>query len=417
MRLDVYKIRRDFPALKQKINKKPVIYMDSACVSLKPVQVIDAVSRYYTDFPSCAGRSSHVFAKRVLDEVYNSRMEVRKFINAKKTEEIIFTKNSTEGINIIANSLNLRKGESVLISDKEHNSLLAPFQMLREKGIKLKFFRFGDIMDFKEKLTEDVRIVSTAHISNLDGTANPVKKIIRLSHKNNSLVLIDSAQSVPHMKINVRSLNPDFLVFSGHKVFGPSGTGVLYGKLDALEKLKSFTLGGGAVKDSTYKTYEIEKIPQRMEAGLQNYSGIIGLAEALRYFRKVGISRAATHEQMLNKLVSDELSREEVEILGDNDYKKRTGILSFNIKGFDSHEIAGMLNESSNIMIRSGMHCVHSWLNSNKINGSARISFSIYNTIEECMTLIEEVMKILKLNNSKKPIKRMNALKFPPYER
>lgn len=211
------------------------------------------------------------------------------------------------------------------------------------------------------------------------------------------MVLIDAAQSAVHRKINVRALDVDFLVFSGHKIFGPSGTGVLYGKLDLLKKLKPFMIGGNTVKDSTYENYEIEDVPERFEAGLQDYAGIIGLGEAIKYLINIGIENIKAHEEKLNKLISEEFIELGIEILGGENFKERSSIISFNIKGIDFHEVAGILNQSSNIMIRSGRHCVHSWFNANNIEGSARISLSIYNTEEECLKLIEEIKKICSL--------------------
>lgn len=397
MILDIKKIREDFPIFKKQINGLPVIYMDSACVSLKPIQVINAINKYYNEFPACGERSGHKLGKRVTEEMSNTREIVRDFLNAKKAKEIIFTRNSTEGINLVTNSLNLQEGDVVLTSDKEHNSVLLPVQLLKEKGIKHRIFKFGDINDFNNKLTKEVKLVSTVHISNLDGTINPIEEIIRRSHDNQSLVLIDAAQSVGHRRLNVRKLDVDFLVFSGHKVFGPSGTGVLYGKLNLLEKLKPFIIGGNTVKDSTYETYEIEDVPERFEAGLQDYAGIIGLGEAIKYLINLGVDNIEMYESRLNKLISQEFVKMGIDILGGLNPEKRSAIISFNLKGMNFHEVAGILNESKNIMIRSGRHCVHSWFNANNIDGSARISLSIYNTEEECKLLVEELKKIKSL--------------------
>lgn len=395
--MNIEEIRMDFPIFKRQINGMPIIYMDSACVSLKPAQVINALNRYYHEFPACGGRSEHRLGNKVTEEVYNARKILQNFLNVKKANEIIFTKNSTEGINLITNSLNLQEGDVVLTSDKEHNSVLLPIQLLKEKGVKHRIFKFGDINDFNNKLTKEVKFVSTAHISNLDGTINPIEEIIKFSHNNQSLVLIDAAQSAGHRKLDVRELNVDFLVFSGHKVFGPSGTGVLYGKLDLLKKLKPFLIGGSTVKDSTYEDYEIEDVPERFEAGLQDYAGIIGLGEAINYLTNIGIDNIGMHECKLNKLISQAFVELGIDILGNLDPEKRSAIISFNINGIDSHEVAGILNESANIMIRSGRHCVHSWFNANNIEGSARISLGIYNTKEECEILVEEIKRICSL--------------------
>jgi len=395
--LNVQTLRNDFPIYEKEIKGKPIIYMDSACVTLRPVQVIDAISRYYKEFPACAGRSMHSLGKRVTEEVHDARRTVKEFIGAKRTNEIIFTKNTTEGINLIANSLNIRKGDIVLTSDKEHNSGLLPFQLLKRKGIEHNVFSFGDLNDFNNKLNKNVKLVSIVHTSNLDGTSNPIKEMIKLAHDNNSLVLVDGAQSVQHKKVNVRKLDADFLAFSGHKMLGPSGTGVLYGKLDLLEELNPMFIGGDTVKNSTYDSYEAEEIPERFEPGLQNYAGIIGLAEAVRYLTKAGIRNVESHIIGLNKIIADELCDLGIEILGEKKAEKRSGIISFNIEGIDSHEIAGILNESRNVMIRSGMHCVHSWFNAHNLRGSARISLYLYNTKEECNIVMDEIKKICEI--------------------
>jgi len=394
--MNIDKIREDFQILKKELNEKPIVYLDSACVTLKPKQVIDALNKYYNEFPACGERSNHKLGKRVTEEVEKSREVVKKFINARKSNEIIFTKNTTEGINLILNSIELKKGDIILTSDKEHNSILLPVQLLKNKGIEHRIFKFGDINDFKSKLDKDIKLIVTAHISNLDGTINPIEEIINLSHKNKSLILVDAAQSILHVKINVKKMDIDFLAFSGHKIFGPSGTGVLYGKYDLLNKLKPFIFGGGTVKDSTYEDYVIENIPQRFEAGLQDYAGIIGLGEAIKYFQGLGIEGVEDYIEDLNKIITQEFLKLGIKILGEEDYKKRKGIISFNIKGINNKEIAEILNQN-NIFIRAGMHCVHSWFNSNKIDGSARISLSVYNTEEDCRKVIEEIKKIKSL--------------------
>ena len=390
-------LRKDFPIFNKEITGRPVIYMDSACVTLKPVQVIRAINRYYNEFPACGGRSEHMLGRRVSQEVSNVRKIVKEFLGAKKVDEIIFMKNSTEGINLVVGSLVFKKGDIVLVSDKEHNSVLLPCQLLKEKGVELRIFKFGDIEDFKEKLTKEVRLVATAHISNLDGTINPIKEIVKLAHKNKSLILVDAAQSAGHRKLDVRKLDVDFLVFSGHKIFGPSGTGILYGKLDLLKNLKPFIMGGGTVKESTYEDYEIEDVPGRFETGLQNYAGIIGLGEAIRYLEDIGFDNIERHECRLNELISKAFLELGIDILGGDDAKARSSIISFNIEGMNFHEVAGILNEGSNVMIRSGRHCVHSWFNANGLDGSARISLSVYNTEEECRVLIEEIKEIRNL--------------------
>ncbi|MDP7141089.1 MAG: cysteine desulfurase [Candidatus Woesearchaeota archaeon] len=392
--INVDKIRKDFPVYDREIKGKPIVYMDSACVSMKPRQVIGAINRYYNEFPACGGRSIHKLGKQVDEEVEKSRKEVKNFFNAKSEKEIIFTRNTTEAINLIAKSFKFDKNDVVLTSDKEHNSNLLPWQV--NDKIEHRIFRFGDVEDFKEKV-KGVRMVSMVHTSNLDGTSNPVEGMIKIAHENGALVMLDAAQSAPHKEVDVRDIDVDFLACSGHKMLGPSGIGVLYGKLGLLEGLNPFLVGGDTVKETTYSSHELEDVPERFEAGLQNYAGIIGLGEAVKYLKKVGLSEIHEHEVMLNKIITEGLKDVKgLKIIGPEEPDKRGGVFSFNIEGMNPHNIATMLSESSNIMIRSGAHCVHSWFNANKMDGSARASLYVYNTKEECEEFVEKVKEIAK---------------------
>ncbi|MDP7506291.1 MAG: cysteine desulfurase [Candidatus Woesearchaeota archaeon] len=392
--INVDKIRKDFPVYDREIKGKPIVYMDSACVSMKPRQVIGAINRYYNEFPACGGRSIHKLGKQVDEEVEKSRKEVKNFFNAKSEKEIIFTRNTTEAINLIAKSFKFDKNDVMLTSDKEHNSNLLPWQV--NDKIEHRIFRFGDVEDFKEKV-KGVRMVSMVHTSNLDGTSNPVEGMIKIAHENGALVMLDAAQSAPHKEVDVRDIDVDFLACSGHKMLGPSGIGVLYGKLGLLEGLNPFLVGGDTVKETTYSSHELEDVPERFEAGLQNYAGIIGLGEAVKYLKKVGLSEIHEHEVMLNKIITEGLKDVKgLKIIGPEEPDKRGGVFSFNIEGMNPHNIATMLSESSNIMIRSGAHCVHSWFNANKMDGSARASLYVYNTKEECEEFVEKVKEIAK---------------------
>lgn len=393
------KIRKDF-----EVFKTGVIYFDNACMSLKPNQVIDKIGEYYKNYPACGGRSQHNLAKKVEEEVMKARHEVAKFINAAEDGEIIFTKNTTESINLVANSLGLEEGDEVVISDKEHNSNLIPWLKLKkDKGIKVIVCESNsdnsfNITNFKECLTPRTKLVSVVHSSNLDGVTNPVEEIIKIAHDNESLVLIDGAQSAPHKEIDIKKMGTDFFAFSGHKMLGPSGTGVLYGKKEALENLNQFIVGGETVVDSTYTDFKPEKVPERFEAGLQDYAGIIGLGEACRYLKKIGLKNIEKHEIKLNILLTELLKGEnKIKIIGPKDAEKRGGIFSFNIEGMSVHDIAGILNSSKKIAVRSGAHCVHSWFNSHKLNGSVRVSFYLYNTEEEVKVFAEEIKKIARL--------------------
>lgn len=401
--MDIKRIREDFPVLQQKINGKPIIYFDNACVSLKPRQVIEAMNEYYEKFPACAGRSIHKLGSMVTEKYAAAREAVAKFINS-KANEIIFTRNTTEGINLIAHSLNLKKSDIVLTSDKEHNSNLLPWQALSKNvGIqhKIVFSKKDmtfDLKAFEKMMNKNVKLVSIVHTSNLDGYTIPTEEIIKIAHDFRSLVMLDAAQSIPHKPIDVKKLDVDFIAFSGHKMLGPSGTGVLFGKYHLLEKLNPFLVGGDTVESSTYSSHILLKPPERFEAGLQNYAGAIGLAEAARYLEKIGKENIEKHEIELNKFITKEISDlDGISIIGPPSPELRGGIISFNIEGIGFHDIAVMLDEIANIMIRSGQHCVHSWFDANKIKGSARTSLYLYNTKEEARIFVEKLKEIIKL--------------------
>jgi cysteine desulfurase/selenocysteine lyase len=391
------KYRKDFPLLNQNL-----IYFDNACMSLKPQQVLDKMYEYYTRYTACGGRSSHTLAKEVEAEVAKTRLTVKSFIHAKKEEECVFTRNTTEGINLVANSFGLQKGDEVIISDKEHNSNLIPWlKMQKEKGIKLHITESNldntfSLEAFESTFTKNTKLVSVVHVSNMDGVANPIKEIAKITHEHNAALLVDGAQSVPSTEVNVQKLDVDFFSFSGHKMLGPTGTGVLYGKKERLEQLSQFIVGGETVLDATYDSYLPEKIPHRFEAGLQDYAGIIGLSEACKYLENVGMNNIEKHEIKLNKLVTERLAKH-VKILGPQNAEKRNSIFSFTVPGKDIHHISGILNSSKNIMIRSGAHCVHSWFNKHNMKGSARASMYFYNTEEEANIFCDAVEKIVKI--------------------
>ncbi|MDP7116631.1 MAG: cysteine desulfurase [Candidatus Woesearchaeota archaeon] len=391
---NVENIRENFPVL-----SKPIIYFDSACMSLKPKQVIAAILRYYEEFPACAGRSAHTFAKQVELEIAKARNEVKKLIHAQKDKEIIFTRNTTEGINLICNTLQLQKGDSVILTDKEHNSNLIPWL---KKGIQVKIVPSNkdntfNLEEFQNLFDKSVKLVSMVHVSNLDGVENPIKEISKIAHEHNAKVLVDGAQSVPSQEINVKKLGMDFLAFSGHKMLGPTGTGVLYGKEEELEKLDQFMVGCETVRDSTYTTYTKEFLPHRFEAGLQDYAGIMGLQEAARFLRRIGLKKIQKHEIMLNKVMTETLTHPSIELIGPVDPTLRSGIFSFNIKGMSPHEVSKILDTAKGIMTRSGAHCVHSWFNKHNLEGSCRASLYLYNTPQEVNIFCEEVQKLIHL--------------------
>jgi len=407
--MNMEKIRKDFPVLEKRINGKPIIYFDNACMSLRPKQVIEATDEYYFEYPGCAGRSAHEFGTKVTEKYDEARKEISKFVVSKRKEEIIFTRNTTEGLNLVFNSLGLSKGDIIVTTDKEHNSVLVPVQMLKErKGIQHQIiFSKNDQFDlqkFQDAMNKKVKLVAMVHSSNIDGTTIPEKEIIKIAHDFGSLVILDAAQSVPHKEVKVREMDVDFLAFSGHKMLGPSGTGVLFGKYELLEKLNTFLVGGDTVEFTTYETHKFLKPPEKFEAGLQNYAGAIGLAEAARYLDKVGRKNVEKHEEELNKIITEGLQgtnglqgTEGLRILGPADAKSRGGIFPFVIEGMNVHDVALMLNNMNNIMIRSGQHCVHSWFNANKLQGSDRVSLYLYNTREEAEIFVQTLKEIMKL--------------------
>jgi cysteine desulfurase / selenocysteine lyase len=401
--MNTAKIREDFPILNNP--KKPIIYFDNACMTLRPRQVIEKMNEYYYEYPACAGRSNHRLSEKATNEYNNSRTIMRKFINARNDKEIIFTRNTTEGINLVAKSFNFKKDDIIISTDKEHNSNMIPWQILaREKGLRRERISTKDGFDIKTfeeilkkaKANHNQAFIAMMHTSNMDGTTIPLKEIIKIAHEYDALVMLDGAQSVPHKVMDVKKSDIDLLAFSGHKMLGPSGTGVLYGKEDILNKLSTYNVGGDTVDDTTYDSATFSGIPERFEAGLQDYAGFIGLGEAVNYLKK-NIDDIHEHELKLNRIVTEGLVHQ-VDILGPQDYKLRSGIFSFNAKNkMPYHEVSKLLDSYANIMIRSGRHCVHSWFNANNIDGSTRASFYLYNTEDEAKFFVEKLKEILKM--------------------
>jgi cysteine desulfurase / selenocysteine lyase len=402
--LDIIGTRQDFPILQGNPNQKPIVYFDNACQSLRPNSVIEAIRRYYLNMSACSGRSMHHLAAEVTQDVENVRTTVAKFLGASRKEEIIFTRNTTEGINLVAHSLSLQKGDAVLITDKEHNSNLIPWQMQVQKlGIVLRIVPSNpdntfNMDAFEKNLDKDIKLVSFGCTSNLDGVTLPIAEIIKKAHRNGSLVLLDAAQSAPHYQMNMKALDLDFLAFSGHKMLGPSGTGVLYGKYQLLEKLDPFLVGGETVASSTYNSCQFLPPPEKFEAGLQDYAGIIGLGAAISYLQKVGFDRIHKQEVLLNQAITTGIKDVPgLNLIGPQDASLRGGIVSFYITGIDSHRIALMLDQMAGILVRSGQHCVHSWFNAHHIQGAVRASLYFYNTLEEVDLFINNLTKIRKV--------------------
>ncbi|MEM4638204.1 MAG: aminotransferase class V-fold PLP-dependent enzyme [Candidatus Woesearchaeota archaeon] len=383
--MNVKKIREDFPILNNPKNK--IIYFDNACMTLKPKQVIEKITEYYTEYPACVGRSNHRLGKTATEEYENARTIIRKFINAREEKEIIFTRNTTESINIISKTFEY---DTIVTTDKEHNSNHVPWLETGKKRIIINTEK-----DIEEQLKNIPKnsLVSIYHTSNIDGTTLNIKNIIRVVHEKNSHVLIDAAQSASHKKIDVKNLDIDFLAFSGHKILGPTGTGILYGKQELLRKLKKYNTGGDTVKETFYNKAEFEDIPYRFEAGLQDYAGFIGLGEAIKYLQKY-IEDIEEHQIKLNKIITEGL-KDRVKIIGPENPELRAGIFNFTSK-INHHELSIMLDNFANIMTRSGRHCVHSWYNEKNIEGSTRASLYLYNTEEEAKIFVEKIKQIIR---------------------
>jgi len=396
--------RKDFVVLQKQVNGKPIIYADSACMALRPRQVTDKVLEYYNEYPGCHGRSAHKFAVRVTEEVDKARQKVQKFLGAKHKEEIIFTKNATEAINLVVNGLDWKQGDVVIQSDREHSSNIVPWQHLQKtKGVKRIYIpskkdETFDLIEFETQLQMNkgkVKLVSVVYTSNLDGYTLPVKDIIKRAHNSKALVLLDAAQAAPHHSIDVQKLDADFLAISAHKMCGPSGVGALYGKKALLDKLSSFIVGGSTVENTTYDGYKEMPVPARFEAGLQNYAGIVGFGAACDYLQKISLKKIEKYENELTRYFHEKLIKiPKVKIIGVQDPRLRGGTTSFVIQGMNYHDTALLLDETKNVMCRSGQHCLHSWFNARKCLGSVRASFYLYNSKKEIDVMISALEKI-----------------------
>jgi cysteine desulfurase/selenocysteine lyase len=396
--LNVQKIREDFPVLQS----REMIYFDNACMTLRPKAVIDAIRWYYEKNCACAGRSLHGLSQELIEALVSAREFIKKFFNADDSYELIFTKNTTEAINMVAKGFPFNVGDEIIISDREHNSNLVPWLALREKGVKCKAvpsdenFEF-DMEKFCSMFSARTRMVSVVHISNIDGYKMPVEEIIKIAHDNNASVLIDAAQSAGHIKLDIKKLNPDFITLSAHKACGPV-IGCLIAKKEKLSELKPLLHGGGAVEDTTINSYKLARSPERFEAGLQDYAGILGFKEACKYLKSVGMTNIEKHEKTLHMKLSKLLENiPEVRFVGIKDCRKCIGITSFVVDGLHASDIAMMLDEMRNIAVRAGKHCAHAWFAKHKQPASVRASLYLYNSPDEIKIFAEEVEKIAKL--------------------
>ncbi|MEM3426574.1 MAG: SufS family cysteine desulfurase [Thermoproteota archaeon] len=400
MPLDPYTVREDFPILKRVINGKSLVYFNNAATTQKPIQVVEAIKDYYYNYNSDVLRSVNTLSSQATDLYMKARRKIAGFIGAGE-DEVIFTRNTTEGLNMVAEALSgrIRIGSVVVTSIMEHHSNLLPWRrIVARKGGRLTIVGmnrdFTIDMDMVEKsLEEGCEILTTLHISNVLGTVNPVRELSKLAHKHGCLFILDAAQSVPHMPFDVKEVDPDATAFSGHKMLGPTGIGVLYVKRNILEEVEPFLLGGGMVKTVTLETQVYEDIPFRFEAGTPNIEGVIGLAAAVDYLHKIGLENIAEHESKLVKHLLEGLDRSIVEIYGPGEADKYAGLLSFNVKGVHPHDVAQFL-DADGIMIRSGALCAEPLVNALGASAVARVSFYLYNTLEEVDRFNESLKKI-----------------------
>ena len=409
--LNVEQIRRDFPILSTTMKGKPLVYLDSAATSQKPSSVIDTVSNYYKTYNANIHRGLYDISARATEEYTRSKELVAKFINADSYNEVVYVRNATEAINLVALSWaehNIKKGDIILTTQMEHHSNIVPWQMLaKRKGaiveyVKLKDGSTVDMDDYKAKLGRKPKLVAFTHVSNVLGTINDAKTMVKLAHDHGAKALVDAAQSVPHMRVDVRDLDCDFMAFSGHKMLGPAGTGVLYGKVDLLEQTEPVLGGGDMIRSVKFEGSTWNELPWKFEAGTSNIEGGIGLGAAVEYINKVGIDKIRQHEIAVTRYALNRLEElKDVQVYGirfDNATERnRAGVVSFNINGAHPHDVAEIFN-SEGIAIRAGHHCAMPLVNEVLgVPSVARMSFYLYTKEEEVDKAVDAVDKVRKV--------------------
>ena len=397
---DVEKIRQDFPILHQEVNGKPLAYLDNAATSQKPTQVIEALDKYYREDNANIHRGVHTLSERATTNYEQARGKVCSFINANSEKEIIFVRGSTEGINLIAQSYgrnNIKSGDEIIISEMEHHSNIVPWQLLCEQtGAVLKIIPINNageliLEEFEKLLSPKTKIVSVVHISNALGTINPIQTIIDRAHEQQAVVIIDGAQAAPHTIIDVQTLDCDFYVFSGHKLFGPTGIGVLYGKTHLLEAMPPWQGGGDMIKMVSFEKTLYNDLPYKFEAGTPHIAGVIGLGAAIDYVNATGLDAIATYEHELLEYATERaLEVEGLCLIGTA--QQKTSILSFIIDSIHPHDIGTVLDHEG-IAIRTGHHCAMPVMTHFNVPATARASFTFYNTFEEVDSLIQALGK------------------------
>ena len=393
-------IKDDFPILSQQINDKPLIYLDNASTTQKPSSVIKKIEDYYKNTNSNIHRGVHYLSQKSTEEYENSRIKIHEFIGSKSSKEIVFVKGTTEAINLVANSYVkplLSKGDNVIISQMEHHANIVPWQMIaKEKQSEIRIIpmnKKGELILDKldELIDKNTKFISVNHVSNTLGTINPVEKLIDIAHENNIQIMIDGAQAVQHMEVNVKEMNTDFYCFSGHKMYGPTGIGILYGKQEILENMQPYQGGGDMIKSVTFEKTIYNDVPNRFEAGTPNIAGAIGLGKAIDFIEGITIEKIEQREMKLLNYATEMISSiDNVRIIGNSDNK--ASVISFIIDKIHPHDI-GTIMDKLGIAIRAGHHCTQPIMDFYEIPATARASFAIYNTKEDIDKLVEAIEK------------------------
>ena len=396
--MEINNIKKDFPLLEN----ENITYLDSGATTQKPIQVIKAVEKFYQKYNANPHRGAYSLSVEATEQYENTRTKIAKFINAKHREEIIFSKNATESLNLIAYSYgldNLKKDDEVVISIMEHHSNLVPWQkMTKQTGSKLNYMYINENYEITDeeiesKITDKTKIVGITHVSNVLGTINNVKKIIKYAHKKGAVVIVDASQSIPHMKIDVQDLDADFLVFSGHKMLAPLGIGVLYGKREILNKMTPFLMGGDMIEYVYEQDTTFAPLPNKFEAGTQNVEGVIGLGAAIDYIENLGYDKIQEIEHEVISYARQELSKlDYLTLYTTPNEENHSSVISFNIKGVHPHDVASIL-DSEGVCVRSGNHCAQPLMRFLGIDSTCRASFYIYNTKEDVDKLVKELDK------------------------
>ena len=393
-------IKDDFPILSQQINDKPLIYLDNASTTQKPSSVIEKIENYYKKTNSNIHRGVHYLSQKSTEEYESSRLKIHKFIGSQSSKEIVFVKGTTEAINLVANSYVkplLSKGDNVIISQMEHHANIVPWQMItKEKQSEIRIIpmdKNGDLILDKvdELIDKNTKFISVNHVSNTLGTINPIEKLIAKAHDNNIRIMIDGAQAIQHMRVNVKEMNADFYCFSGHKMYGPTGIGILYGKQEMLENMQPYQGGGDMIKSVTFEKTIYNDIPNRFEAGTPNIVGAIGLGEAIDFIESITIEKIEKQEMELLDYATKRInSIKDVKIIGNSN--KKASVISFVIDDVHPHDI-GTIMDKLGIAIRAGHHCTQPIMDFYDIPATARASFAIYNTKEDVDKLVEAIEK------------------------